>query len=71
MAGNFDDYWWQDDNVTTLCSGNCSQNAGAWSDALADPCYEEYVTAYGKSIPASSVALRYIDGLDIVCLPSW
>ena len=68
MASNFDDYWWQDDNVTALCSGNCTQNAGAWLDSLGDPCYEEYVIAYGKSIPATSVPFRYTDGLNIVCL---
>jgi hypothetical protein len=37
---------------------------------LGDPCFEEYVIAYGKSIPASSVPLRYTDGLNIVCLMS-
>lgn len=71
MASNFDNYWWEDDNVTALCTGNCSQAASDWSDALSDTCYEEYVMAYGKYIPASSVAERYTDGLNIVCLPSW
>ncbi|KAI0418525.1 carbohydrate-binding module family 50 protein [Xylaria grammica] len=71
MASNFDDYWWEDDNVTALCTSNCSQAASVWLDAISDPCYEEYVTAYGRAVPASSVAMRYTDGLNIICLASW
>ncbi|KAI8631442.1 hypothetical protein F5Y19DRAFT_473115 [Xylariaceae sp. FL1651] len=71
MASQFDNYWWEDDNVTALCTGNCSQAASAWIDNLADPCYDEYITAYGRSVPVSSVPLRYTDGLEIICLASW
>jgi hypothetical protein len=71
MASDFDNYWWQDDNVTALCTGNCSQAASAWTDSMADACYIEFITAYGRSVPVSSVALRYTDGLNVVCLPSW
>ncbi|KAI0431904.1 hypothetical protein F5Y09DRAFT_340145 [Xylaria sp. FL1042] len=71
MASQFDNYWWEDDNVTALCTGNCSQAASAWIDTLSDTCYDEYIVAYGRSVPVSSVPLRYTDGLEIICLSTW
>lgn len=30
MADQFENYWWEDDNVTALCDGNCSSQATDW-----------------------------------------
>jgi hypothetical protein len=70
MASDFENFWWEDDNITALCSGNCSQDTSVWNDGITDPCYEEYLSAYGKLVPVYSVPERYIDGLNTLCLPS-
>ncbi|KAI0124099.1 hypothetical protein BJ170DRAFT_697065 [Xylariales sp. AK1849] len=70
MVGDFENFWWEEDNVTALCVGNCSQAASSWGFDLYDACYEEYVSAYGKKIPASSIGDRFNDGLNIACMPS-
>ncbi|KAI3319768.1 hypothetical protein HD806DRAFT_547669 [Xylariaceae sp. AK1471] len=71
LTSEFDNYWWQDDNVTALCTGNCSTAASEWLDNLGDDCYKEYITEYGRSLPVSSVPLRYVDGMNIICLETW
>ncbi|KAK8082817.1 hypothetical protein PG996_001598 [Apiospora saccharicola] len=42
----------------------------SWSMDLYGICYGEYISAYGKQIPASSIGERYNDGMHLVCLPS-
>jgi hypothetical protein len=70
MVGDFDNYWWEDDNVTTLCGGSCQLDAATWIDSITNDCYDQYLTAYGKLVPAYSIADRFIDGLNVACLAS-
>ncbi|KAI0437932.1 hypothetical protein F4803DRAFT_536864 [Xylaria telfairii] len=70
MVGDFENFWWEDDNVTALCTGECQPAAAAWGLDLYQACYGDYVSAYGKQIPASSIGERFNDGMKLACLGS-
>ncbi|KAF3021589.1 hypothetical protein E8E14_013554 [Neopestalotiopsis sp. 37M] len=70
MVGDFENFWWEDDNITTLCDGSCPQAASDWRLNVFDACYGEYISAYGKLVPANSISDRFYDSLNIACLPS-
>ncbi|KAK8097735.1 uncharacterized protein PG998_013221 [Apiospora kogelbergensis] len=71
MVADFENFWWEDDNVTALCSGNCALDVSSWSMDLYSICYGEYISAYGKQLPASSIGERLNDGMNLMCLPSY
>lgn len=71
MVVNWDMFWWENDNITDLCSGNCSDAANLWALDVQSACDGEYMSAYGKLIPADSVAARYADGINTACLYSF
>ncbi|ORY11047.1 hypothetical protein BCR34DRAFT_614845 [Clohesyomyces aquaticus] len=70
MVGSLDNYWWEEDNVTDICSSNCSTDAQNWSNDIQDACFGQYLPAYGKLIPATTISDRYIDNLNIACMGS-
>lgn len=70
MVVNLDMFWWEQDNITDLCIGNCSSAATLWAADVESACDGEYMSAYGKLIPADSVAGRFVDGLNMACLYS-
>jgi hypothetical protein len=70
MVGDFENFWWEDDNITTLCDGSCPQATSDWRLNVFDACYGEYISAYGKLVPANSISDRFYDSLNIACLPS-
>lgn len=70
MVGDFENFWWEDDNVTALCNGNCPSVTSNWRLNVYDACYGEYISAYGKLIPATSISERFYDSINIACLPS-
>ncbi|KAJ5098774.1 hypothetical protein N7532_005775 [Penicillium argentinense] len=70
MALNVDNYWWEEDDVTALCSGNCSTAAKYWDLQVASACDGQYYPSYGKLLPWDTVTGQYIDGLNTACLPS-
>ncbi|KAF2649567.1 carbohydrate-binding module family 50 protein [Lophiostoma macrostomum CBS 122681] len=70
MVVNYDMFWWEQDNVTDLCLGNCSAAASLWYNNVMTACKGQWLTAYGKWIPADTIAGRYVDGLNTVCLHS-
>ncbi|KAF7536115.1 hypothetical protein G7054_g4838 [Neopestalotiopsis clavispora] len=70
MVGDFENFWWEDDNITTLCDGSCPQATSDWRLNVFDACYGEYIFAYGKLVPANSISDRFYDSLNIACLPS-
>lgn len=70
MVVNLDMFWWENDNISDLCLGNCSVAATMWALDVQSACDGEYFSAYGKLIPADSVAARFVDGLNTACLYS-
>ncbi|KAI1212568.1 uncharacterized protein F4807DRAFT_450236 [Annulohypoxylon truncatum] len=70
MVSSFENYWWEDDNVTALCGTNCSDAAQDWDLNVASACDDQYYSAYGKLVPAWTISERFVDGIGIACLSS-
>lgn len=68
MSNTVDNYFWELDNVTDLCTGTCYEAVDAWRDDVQIRCALDSLAAYGKAVPAYSVAGRYAEGLNIACL---
>ena len=71
MVGQVDNFWWEDDNVTALCSGNCSSQTSLWNFNVAYDCFGQTLSVGGKLVPADTVSGRYMDGMNIACLSSY
>ncbi|KAF6219690.1 hypothetical protein HO133_004159 [Letharia lupina] len=70
MSNTVDSYLWTTENVTGLCTADCIQSSQKWWLDVQDRCDMDTITAYGKLIPAESIAGRFFDGLNIACLRS-
>ena len=70
MVGSLDNYWWEDDNVTALCAGNCSQAATSWNSDVLDACTDQNIVVNGKVVPADTVSGRFVDSMSVACLSS-
>ena len=70
MANTVDSYLWTTENLTDLCTADCIQSSQNWWSDVQDRCAMDSLAAYGKLIPAESVAGRFSDGLGIACLKS-
>ena len=70
MSNAVDSYLWTADNVTSLCTTACIASTAKWWSDVQDRCATDTIAAYGKMIPAESVAGRFSDGLNIACLTS-
>lgn len=68
MTSDVDNYWWEEDNVTTLCTTQCWSAVDAWDQDVQARCDDQTLVAYGKLVPADSVSGRYYDGLHMACL---
>ncbi|KAK3692974.1 hypothetical protein B0T22DRAFT_532340 [Podospora appendiculata] len=71
MAVEYDKYWWEMDNITDLCGSTCQQEAGIWYSDVMSYCSGDWLKAAGSWIPADSVAGRYADGVNTLCLWSY
>lgn len=70
MSVTVDSYLWTTENVTDLCTPACiTSTAKRWSD-VQTRCAGENIAAYGKMVPAETIAGRFFDGLGIACLQS-
>ena len=68
MAGSVDNYYWDIDNVTELCSSDCYAAVQFWDEDVSNRCVYDNLVAYSKVVPAASVSGRYNDGMNIACL---
>jgi hypothetical protein len=68
MAGSVDNYYWETDNVTELCSSDCYAAVHFWDEDVSNRCVYDSLIAYNKLVPAASVTGRYNDGMNIACL---
>lgn len=65
-----DDHWWEMDNLTTLCTADCTSSASTWRSNAQLACVDDDINVQGKQVPAASVAGRFAEGLGIACLQS-
>ena len=70
MANTVDSYLWTIANVTDLCTADCIKSSQNWWSDVQDRCAQDTIAAYGKMLPAESIAGRFSEGLDIACLRS-
>lgn len=68
MAGTVDNYLWDIDNVTALCTQPCLASAQSWYESVDSSCANDVLTFAGKQVPAVTVPGRTLDGLNIACL---
>ena len=69
-AVNADDYFWSEQNLTTLCTSDCATAVNTWEQNVALACVDDDLVTYGVLVPAFSVAGRYQDGYGAACLQS-
>jgi hypothetical protein len=70
MAQTVENYWWETDNLTTLCSPGCFAAVQDWDADVQARCYYDTLVAYNKIVPAASVSGRYSNGVQFACLTS-
>lgn len=68
MVSDVDNYWWEEDNATTLCTTECWSAVDEWDQDVQARCNDQTLVAYGKLVSADSVSGRYYDGLHMACL---
>lgn len=68
MAGRVDNYLWDIDNVTTLCTADCLSTAETWFWDVSDACSDDNMNIRGRLIPPHTVPGRILDGMNIACL---
>ncbi|KAK4210757.1 carbohydrate-binding module family 50 protein [Rhypophila decipiens] len=68
MAGDVDNYWWEQDNMTDLCTYGCFNSVQSWFVDVETRCAGDSLVSFGKQVPAESVAGRYYDGIQVACL---
>ena len=68
MAGQVDLYYWEQDNITNLCTPSCIASSSDWLGNIYDTCDGETITVDSKMVPVESVAIRYSDGIGLACL---
>ena len=70
MSSTVDSYLWTAENMTDLCTTSCIASTAKWWSDVQGRCASDTLAAYGKMIPAETIAGRFFDGLSIACLQS-
>lgn len=70
MAGQIDNYYWSEDNITALCTSSCIDDSSTWIGNVFNACTGQTYNAGGKLVDVDSVAVRYVEGITLACLKS-
>ncbi|KAL8784862.1 MAG: hypothetical protein Q9195_008879 [Heterodermia aff. obscurata] len=68
MAGTVDNYLWDIENVTALCTTDCLSSASSWFSDVKDQCTNDLMNVNGRLVPPVSIPGRIVDGMNIACL---
>ncbi|KAI0013673.1 peptidoglycan-binding protein [Xylariaceae sp. FL0662B] len=68
MAGTTDNYLWDKDNITALCTIECLSTTKTWWSAVISTCSNDYINVRGRQVPALTIPGRILDGMNIACL---
>ena len=68
MAGSVDDYLWDIDNVTALCTSDCLSSASNWFTDVDSQCSNDVINVNGRLVPPITIPGRVLDGMNIACL---
>ncbi|EEQ85789.2 uncharacterized protein BDCG_09058 [Blastomyces dermatitidis ER-3] len=66
-SGADDDFWFKD-NVTSLCTAECSSALSTWLSDVETQCAGHQINTDGRFIEPYTIPLRYIAGFDMACL---
>ncbi|KKZ67762.1 hypothetical protein EMCG_06579 [[Emmonsia] crescens] len=66
-SGADDDFWFRD-NVTTLCTMECSNALTTWLSDVESQCAGDQIITDGRFIEPYTIPLKYIAGYDMACL---
>lgn len=65
-----DDHWWEPENLTQLCTSDCTASATSWVSDVLSTCVNDDLVIQGRRVPAATVADRFLEGLGVACLQS-
>ena len=68
MAGSVDDYLWDIDNVTALCTSDCLSSVSKWFTDVSGQCSNDVINVNGRLVPPLTISERVVDGMNIACL---
>ena len=68
MAGSVDNYLWDIDNVTALCTADCLSSASTWFTDVSGRCADDTLNVNGRLVPPITIPGRVVDGMNIACL---
>ncbi|KLJ12711.1 hypothetical protein EMPG_12291 [Blastomyces silverae] len=66
-SGADDDFWFKE-NVTTLCTAECSSALSTWLADVEIQCAGHQINTNGRFIEPYTIPLKYIAGYDMACL---
>jgi len=67
-AQGMDENWWYKENITTLCTADCSSSVNAWLKAVDTDCASDTVTQANIVVKARTIPLQYTYGYSLACL---
>lgn len=70
MAGSVDNYLWDIDNVTALCTPDCLSSASTWFTDVSGHCANDVINVNSRLVPPITIPGRVVDGMNIACLAS-
>lgn len=68
MAGSVDNYLWDIDNVTALCTTECQASTSTWFTSVSNQCANDLINVNGRFVPPITIPGRTLDGMNIACL---
>lgn len=63
-----DDTYWREEDVVTLCVPDCTASARAWTQDVSSACSEDWLVVGDRAVPAETLSLRFVEGMEIACL---
>ncbi|MAD84850.1 MAG: hypothetical protein CL912_17975 [Deltaproteobacteria bacterium] len=68
MAGTVDNYLWDKDNITALCTESCLATTATWFSKVRNDCADNYINVKGRLVGPLTIPGRMLDGMNIACL---
>lgn len=65
-----DQVYWQESDVTTLCTPRCINAATGWKTKVEQACAKDYLRSGDRYVPADTLSDRMSEGLNIACMRS-
>ncbi|KAF2472769.1 uncharacterized protein BDR25DRAFT_220067, partial [Lindgomyces ingoldianus] len=67
-AKGMDENYWYKENITKLCTSQCSTSVNAWLKSVESDCATDTITQGGMVVQAKTVPLQYTHAYNVACL---